>query len=1051
MAAPGGAVHAAWMEEHPMRATTAKRGRQTAFLAAGLVLTCGWWAAAAARAGAATATTAGAGTATRAGAAEARTAGAAAAARAGAGGPGSLDARYFQRDWRRADGLPGNSVYAIAQAADGYLWVGTENGLVRFDGQAFVAYGARPSGVFRSRLVGALAAARDGTLWIGTERGLLRMRGTAVALDGPPGGLAAEAAVSALAEDAGGDLWIGTRTGLLRRAAASGRITRVALGGTRVVQLLPCEAGEVWVGTESLGAWRYRAGILQQVTTDPGLARETVTGLVRDEDGSILVFTARGARRFRDGDVVTAAPGRAPDFAGVVAAGAGGGSLWLGTADRGVVQLAGGKSWFATPGHPLATALIFKVFVAADRTVWFGTAGDGLRQLVEKSSRTYTHADGLGSDTTTSVLVEPDGTVWVGTFAGLTRMARRFDDAAFVAGEISGTTVWTLLRDDQGTLWAGTSRGLARRVGGRWTFLPPWGAPATQVVDTLYEDRHGNLWIGTGGGLGMMPALDPARLVAVAGLEGPEITGIAEDVTGALWIGSRGAGLLRLRDGKLETLRSAAELPIVTAVHRGLAADMWVGTFGQGLLHWDAGRWRRFHEGNGLDDNTVRQVREDPLGVWICSGAGISRLARHAVAAVEAGRAASLAPFSYGPEDGVAEGVCFGGSHPGVARSADGHLWFATNHGLVEIRPERLAPPQPGLEPRLDRVTVDGRDLEIGGPRPLRVPGGSRRVDFRFSAPVFVAHRRTAIRYRLVGLDGDWIVDDRDGLARYGVLGAGSYRFEVALRNEQGGWSEGMRLAEIEVEPLLYQRPAFFAAAALALLGASFGVHRWAARHLRHRAAALETLVGQRTEQLQEANRQLETLAANDALTGLANRRALQESLDRELRRATRTGSEISLVMVDVDYFKRYNDSLGHLAGDECLQQLALALRSAASRPADVVARYGGEEFAVLLPETAAAAAAAIAESLRQLVQKLAIAHPASPVGRCVTISAGVTSLVPAPGTAPEDLVAAADEALYRAKQNGRNQVLVSGRAARQPAVAAGVGAGTGKRRIAAA
>jgi len=1028
-----------------MRATTAKRGRRTGFLAAAMLLTCGLWAAAAA---------------TMASAAEATTAGAAAAARAGAGGPGSLDARYFQRNWRRTDGLPGNSVYAIAQAADGYLWVGTENGLARFDGQAFVAYGARPSSVFRSRLVGALAAARDGTLWIGTERGLLRMRGTAVALDGPPGGLAAEAAVNALAEDAGGDLWIGARTGLLRRAAGSGRVTRVALAGTRVVQLLPGEAGEVWVGTESLGAWRYRAGMLQQVTSDPGLARETVTGLVRDEDGSILVFTARGASRFRDGDVVTAALGRAPDFAGVVAAGAGGGSLWLGTTDRGVVQLAGGKPWFASPGHPLATALIFKVFVAADRTVWFGTAGDGLRQLVEKSSRTYTRADGLGSDAATTVLVEPDGTVWVGTYSGLTRMARRFDDAAFVAGEISGTTVWTLLRDAQGTLWAGTSRGLARRVGGRWTFLPPWGAPATQVVDTLYEDRHGNLWIGTGGGLGMMPALDPTRVVAVAGLEGPEITGIAEDVTGALWIGSRGAGLLRLRDGKLETLRSAAELPIVTAVHRGLAGDMWVGTFGQGLLHYDGGRWHRFHEGNGLDDNTVRQVREDPLGsVWICSGAGISRLARHAVAAVEAGRAASLAPFSYGPEDGVAEGVCYGVSHPGVARSADGHLWFATNHGLVEIRPERLALPQPGLEPRLDRVTVDGRDLEIGGPRPLRVPGNSRRVDFRFSAPVFVAHRRTAIRYRLVGLDGDWIVDDRDGLARYPVLDAGSYRFEVALRNEQGGWSEGMRLAEIEVEPLLYQRPAFFAAAVLALLGASFGVHRWAARRLLHRAAALETLVGQRTEQLQEANRQLEALAANDALTGLANRRVLQEALDRELRRAARARTEISLVMIDVDYFKRYNDSLGHLAGDECLRQLALALRSAASRPADVVARYGGEEFAVLLPETAAAAAAAIAESLRQLVQKLAIAHPASPAARCVTISAGVTSLVPAAGMAPEDLVAAADEALYRAKQNGRNQVLVSDRAARQPAVAAEVGAGAGtgagvgagKRRIAAA
>jgi diguanylate cyclase (GGDEF)-like protein len=1010
-----------------MRATTWTGVWRTGFLGAALLLTCGLTAAAAAT-----------------------TASAAVAARAGAGAPGSLDSRYFQRNWRRGDGLPGNSVYAIAQAADGYLWIGTENGLARFDGQRFIAYGARPSEVFRSRLVGALAAGRDGTLWIGTERGLLRMRGGVVAPEGPPGGLAAEAAVSALAEDASGDLWIGTRTGLLRRSAASGMVTRIGLAGTRVVQLLAGETGEVWIGTESLGAWRLRSGKLRRLTAEPDLSQETVTGLVRDQDGSILVFTARAASRFREGEAVSAAPGQPPGIEGVVAAGAGGGSLWLGTADRGVVQLAGGKTWFVKPGHPLATALIFKVFVAADRTVWFGTAGDGLRQLVEKSSRTYTRADGLGSDTATSVLVEPDGTVWVGTFAGLTRMARRFDDAAVVAGEISGTTVWTLLRDHQGVLWAGTSRGLARRVDGRWTFLPPWGAPATQIVDTLYEDRRGNLWIGTGGGLGMMAALDPARIVAVAGLEGPEITGIAEDGGGALWIGTRGAGLLRLRDGKLETLRSAAELPIVTAVHRGLADDMWVGTFGQGLLHYDAGRWHRFHEGNGLDDDTVRQVREDPLGnVWICSGAGISRVARHAMADLEAGRAATLSSFNYGPEDGVAEGVCYGGSHPGVARSADGHLWFATNHGLVEIRPERLALLPQGIEPRLDRVTVDGRDLAIGGSRALAVPGGFRRIDFGFSAPVFVAQRRTAIRYRLVGLDSDWIMEDRAGLARYTNLDPGSYRFEVALRDEQGSWSEPLRLAEIAVEPLLYERPGFFAFTALALLGASFGVHRWAARRLRHRAAALEALVGQRTAQLQDANRQLEALAANDALTGLANRRVLQESMDRELRRAARSRTEISLVMIDVDYFKRYNDGLGHLAGDECLRQVAMALRSAAARPADLVARYGGEEFAVLLPETAAAAAAAIAESLRQLVQKLGITHPDSPVAPCVTISAGVMGLVPAAGMGPADLIAAADEALYRAKQNGRNQVLVSDRAARKPAVAASAGAGN--RRIAAA
>jgi diguanylate cyclase (GGDEF)-like protein len=953
---------------------------------------------------------------------------------------GSLDARYFQRNWRRSDGLPGNSVYAIAQTADGYLWIGTNNGLARFDGQRFVTYGARPPGAFRSRFVAALAAGRDGTLWIGTERGLLRMHGTSVVTDGPAESLAADAAVSALAEDAGGDLWIGTRSGLLRRSAASGRVTLVGLANTRISQLLAGEAGEVWIGTEARGPWRFRAGELERVDVDPRLWQETVTGLVRDQDGSVLVFSENAAGRFRDAGVIGVAPGNPSGIQGVIAAGVGQGSLWLGTKDHGVVQVAGGKSWRASSEHPLATALVFRVFVAADGTIWFGTAGDGLRQLVEKNSRTYARGDGLASDTTTSVLVEPDGTFWVGTFAGLTRMARRSDGASFVDQEIEGTTVWSLLRERQGTLWAGTSQGLARRVDGRWRFLPPWGAAATQLVNSLYEDALGNLWIGTNGGLGMMTA-DRTRVVLVHGLEGMEISGIAEDRDGGLWIGTRGAGLLRLRDGKLETLRSAADLPMVTALRRGHEDDMWVGSFGNGLLHHSAGRWYRFHEGNGLEDNTVRQLREDGSGnVWICSGAGISRISHGAMADVEAGRTASVLSLSYGPEDGVADGVCYGGSHPASAMSADGHLWFATNHGVVEIRPERLAP-LPALEPRLDRIRIDGHDLALGGPAALAITGGARRIDISFSAPVFVGQRRTLFRYRLLGFDSDWVVDERSGVARYTSLDPGSYRFEVEMRDEQGGWSEPVRLAAIEVAPRFYERPAFAAAVILALLAAAAGAHRWAERRLRRRAAALEILVRQRTEQLQEANRQLETLATSDPLTGLANRRLLQEAMDRELRRAARNRTEVSLAMIDVDCFKQYNDSLGHVSGDECLRRVALALRSAVARPADLVARYGGEEFAVLLPETGGAAAAAIAESLRQVVQKLAIPHAASPVAGCVTISAGVIGLVPAAGVEAAEVIAAADAALYRAKQQGRNRVLVAERPAPELAIVRAISA----------
>jgi diguanylate cyclase (GGDEF)-like protein len=959
-----------------------------------------------------------------------------------AAAPETLDRRYFHRNWRQRDGLPGNSVYAIAQSADSYLWVGTENGLARFDGQQFTTYGEGPGSVFRSRLVMALLAGADGTLWIGTERGLLRLRGGEVSRDGFSGEPAAEAAVSALAQGPDGDLWIGTRSGLLRRGAGSGRAVQVGLAGMRVTELLAGGAGEVWIGTEAHGAWRLRDGRLSQLGADPRSRQETVTGLLRDPGGAIWIFTRNRVSRFQEGRGAPGEPGRkelgkwglGPSLGlkNVIAAGAGPAGFWLATADRGPVRVSGGRRWLAGADHPLANALVYAVFVADNGSVWFGSAGDGLYQLVESSSSTYTRHDGLTNDGAASVWLDPGGTVWTGTLNGLNRMTREAGGGFAVHGELRGEAVFSVLRDRHGTLWAGTSHGLARQAGRSWEFLPPWGATATQVVGALHEDCAGNLWVGAAGGLGVV-AGGALRVVPFPALAGQEITGLAEAKDGALWIGTRGAGLLRLQDGRLVTLRSAQELPIVAGMRRGSAHDMWVGTFGNGLLHYRAGRWYRFHKGNGLSDDTVRQVLEDRWGdVWICSGAGISRLSRKAIGEVETGRAASLIPFTYGPEDGIGDGVCHAGSEPGAARGAGGELWFATNHGLVEVRPNLLTMPQAGRGPRLDSVAVDGRELGLEGASPLPIPGGARRIDLRFSFPAFLAQQRTAIRYRLVGFDPEWIVDGGERLARYTTLPVARYRFEVALRDAWGSWQDPVRLVELEVQPLFYQRFGFKTLVALALAGAVGSLLHWRGLRLRRRAAELTRLVEQRTEELREANRQLGILAVVDPLTGVANRRQLQETMEREVRRCVRNRSELSLIMVDIDHFKGYNDSLGHVCGDDCLRRVAAALDAGVLRAADLLARYGGEEFAVLLPETSPLDALHIAENLRHLVQGLALANPGAPDAKCVTISAGVAAFGPAFGYDLDisRLIQEADEALYRAKRNGRDQVHVSARLA---------------------
>ncbi len=1042
-------------------------------------------------------------------------------------GAATLEERYFHRNWRPAEGLPGNSVYAVAQSSDRYIWIGTEGGLARFDGRRFIAFGNRENGRLPGVFVTALLAAQDDTLWVGTERGLLRLRPADLVggrAGSRPWSMVEEAPVSALAQDARGGLWIGTRSGLLSRSAevsaAAGVpvLQKVGLAGIRVTQLLAGAPGELWIGTEAHGLWYLRDGKLAAVG-GPRQARDTVTVLVRDDGGTddvspalaspsdaaaaeagaaVLAFTADGCRRY-----VAGRPAGGTIAAGVrhvvAAGGAPGGGLWLATTDHGLILFKDGRRYGTSVDHPLIDAVISNVFVAADHTVWLGSGGDGLHQLIEKSCLAYTSHDGLASTRAESVLLDRDGALHVGTQQGLTTLALggRDDVAGSGAGradddghgrrggsrrsdaggamqartDLRGTEVLALRRDRRGILWAGTARGVARRIDGRWRFLAPWTPLGAPTVNVMLEDTAGNFWIGSTAGLAVIPAT-PANAGAdgagaglpplgspykaaervpglaahdggaasttlassptprmVLGLEDAEVIDLSQADDGALWIGTRGAGLLRLAAGKLETVRSATELPIVNLVWRGRAGDLWVGTFGGGLQHLRQGHWYRFDEANGLPDATIRQMLEDRQGdLWLCSGAGISRISRRAIAAVETGTAPGLVAFTYGPEDGVPEGTCYGGSHPGAALGGDGHMWFSMAHGVVEIRPERMAQLDVGSKPALDVVVVNGRELAPSPAHRMQIAGGSRRLDLRFSAPLFVARRRGQVRYRLAGFDHEWTLDGGDRVARYTNLPPASYAFEVAIADGRGGWRAPVSLTAIEILPLFYQRLGFWALVGLGLAALAIAVYRLAARRLLARAAALTHQVEQRTEELRQVNSRLQQLAAIDPLTGLANRRRLQEALDLESRRSARYQSELSLILLDVDFFKGFNDLLGHVSGDDCLRQVAASLQGVAMRSGDVVARYGGEEFAVLLPGTPAMHAYGIAETIRQRVMELAIRHPGSSVSSCVTISAGVASVIPAAGFDPVLLVESADSALYRAKRDGRNRVLIGAR-----------------------
>jgi diguanylate cyclase (GGDEF)-like protein len=317
--------------------------------------------------------------------------------------------------------------------------------------------------------------------------------------------------------------------------------------------------------------------------------------------------------------------------------------------------------------------------------------------------------------------------------------------------------------------------------------------------------------------------------------------------------------------------------------------------------------------------------------------------------------------------------------------------------------------------------------------QPIRLEGGDRlrpgrsRFEFRYTALSLRAPEKTAFRFKLEGFDHDWIEAAGRRSASYTNLPSGPYRFRVVASNEDGIWNDRGASVVFSIAPHFYETPWFFllCAAGLGLVAEVAVVTR--TRRFKARQKELEDLVAERTRQLEDANRGLERLSLLDPLTGIANRRQFERVLEFERKRSDRTGASLALLMIDIDNFKAFNDAYGHLAGDACLKGVVEALAGSMRGAGDLLARYGGEEFAVVLPAATLEGARILAERLRVRVEELRIAGATdAEEERRVTISIGVAATMETRDVSAEQLIAAADHALYEAKQQGRNRVAVA-------------------------
>ena len=769
--------------------------------------------------------------------------------------PRSIAAEYVQTAWDTEDDLPQNSVTAIVQTRDGYLWVGTFGGLARFDGLQFTVFNSSNSpGLLSSRIV-ALHEDRHGVLWIGTEGGLARYeRGrftTLTSRDGLP-----HDTVFSLAEDRPGRLWIGTGQGA---AVWDGtRLAAVALprGANRLLVWAMAEdaTGAMWIGTRG-GIVRVRDADTAFFDFSAESATSGIVSLLADSKGRVWVGTTEmGLGRLESGRFVRVPlPGGLASYGWVRAlAEDRRGHIWIGTGDGGVYRWRDGAVDQHATRDGLPHNTLRAIHTDREGNIWIGTDVAGLVRLRPRRAFPVQRGDRAGNESVVPIVDDGEGGLWVGATCGGVLHLR--DGEVEVLDEKDGVPwpcVWALHRDPDGTLWVGTSgRGLASLKEGRATRFRASDGLASDSVSAIVRDRGGALWIGTNAGVSRLEAGRFQTFRRQDGLVHDDVRFIVQDRAGALWFGTVG-GLSRLQGGRFANYTTAEGLShnYVRAVHEDADGALWIGTYGGGLNRLKDGRFTHYGPDVGLFDSVVSRIIEDERGrLWMSGNRGIFHVSRAELNAFADGRVRSVTSVAYGTAEGMPTNETNGGGQPAGWRTPDGRLWFPTIRGVVAIDPTVSDDSPPVVV--VERVVAGQQAVDFA--RPVTLGPRIRDLEFHYTALELGAPESVRFKYRLEGYDDTWVDAGARRVAYYTNVPSGPHRFQVIARNADGVWNDSGAAVAFAITPRFYETTPFFALCGTALLVLGVSTHRLRVAHLARRARSLERTVADRTAEVVE-------------------------------------------------------------------------------------------------------------------------------------------------------------------------------------------------------